>query len=84
MRGILCAAPEAGTSAAGGPAARHGGIGGDAQRHPGLGASFDTQGLEERGLMPRTGPAPLPEDDRGPGHGRDDGLPQGSGPARRT
>jgi uncharacterized protein YidB (DUF937 family) len=78
------ASPEAGTGAAGGPGAPFGGAGGDAQRHPGLGGSLDTQGLEDQGLMPRAGPVPLPQDDRGPGYGRDEGLPQGTGPVRKT
>jgi uncharacterized protein YidB (DUF937 family) len=75
---------EAGTGAAGGPGAPFGGAGGNAQRHPGLSGSLDTQGLEDQGLMPRTGPAPLPQDDHGPGYGRDEGLPQRTGPVRKT
>jgi uncharacterized protein YidB (DUF937 family) len=78
------AAPEAGAGAVGGGEAGFGGVGGAAQHHPGRGGSLDTEGLEDQGLMPRTGAAPLPEDDRGPGFGRDGGLPEGSGPIRKT
>ena len=77
------ASPEAGTGAASGPESGHGGVGGAAHHHPGVGASSDPQRPEDdRTAMARIGPAPLPEDERGPGDDRDAGLPQGDGPHR--